>query len=230
MDKDTYIFMDEPIPPYIFSEEDGICKRGITKEIFDELFGRLGIRYEIRLVPWARALYCAKHGECDGIPLLMKNTERAAFLTYSDPVVENSDLIYYRPDRLGNFRWNTLDDLKDLSIGLVRGYTYSERLLKTIRHHNIPVRYAKDSELNFSMLHAGRVDIIVEDETVAGPLLDRHPRWSKDIRPTQRAVSSYYWHIGLSRKSPLVQHLDDINRALEAMRTDGSLETILNKQ
>lgn len=42
----TFVFMDEPIPPYTIGEEGEICERGLTKEIFDILFGKLELEYE----------------------------------------------------------------------------------------------------------------------------------------------------------------------------------------
>lgn len=225
-----YVFLDEPIPPYTIGQEGDICEEGLTVEIFDELFGRLGLEYEIRLVPWARAIDSVRHRTCDGIPLLIKTEERERFLRFSDPVVENRELLYFLPDRLGNFQWEQLDDLKPYMIGLIRGYAYAEGLMKAIENQTVRVSYSKDSTLNFSMLRAGRVDLIIEDESVAGPLLAAHPEWAASIASAPKPLSSYEWHIGLSLHTPLLQHMDDINRALREMRRDGTLARILDKR
>ena len=225
-----YVFMDEPLPPYTYGRVGEISYRGLTKDIFDELFGRLGMCYEIRLVPWARALDNARHGSCDGVPLLIRTEERERFLAYSDPVVENRELLYFLPARMGDFQWNELDDLKGLRIGLVRGYTYAEGLMEAIDKGTVQVTYSKDSTLNFTMLRAERVDIIVEDESVAGPLLAAHPEWSGSIAAAPRELSHYNWHIGLSRLSPVAKHVDAINRVLDEMHRDGTLARILGKR
>lgn len=225
----TFIFLDEPIPPYTYGVEGDTCKKGLSKEIFDELFGRLGLRYEIRLVPWARAMDSVKHGRCDGIPLLMKNGERESFMTFTAPVVENRELLYYASGRLGHFRWNQLGDLRNYELGLVRGYTYADSLLQAIEQYGVHVTYSKDSKMNFRMLEAGRVDLIVEDETLAKSIL-AEAGLAEKIVAAGRPVSSYFWHIGVSNASPLVKRLDAINRALETMRSDGSLARILDRR
>lgn len=225
-----FVFMDEPIPPYTLGKEGEICEEGLTKEIFDELFGRLGLQYEIRLVPWARAMDRVSHGECDGIPLLMKNAERTVFLDYTDPVVENRESLYYLPKRMGDFQWKTFFDLTDYNIGMVRGYTYSEHFLAAIKTHNIQITYAKDSRMNFRMLQAGRVDMIIEDETVIKPFLDENPDWADQTASAAKPVSTYHWYIGLSRLSPLVKYIPAINHTLGTMREDGTLKRILDKR
>lgn len=227
---DTFVFMDEPIPPYTLGKEGEICKKGITKDIFDELFGRLNIHYEIRLVPWARALDSALHGKCDGIPLLMKNKEREAFLKYTIPVVNNREMLFFLPERLGEFQWEEFGDLKDYHIGLVRGYAYGDAFTEAIAKYNIKITYAKDSQMNFNMLQAKRVDFVIEDEIIARQILDKHPAWSKTTMTAPKPVSSYTWHIGLSIHSPLVSRIDDINSVLNDMHKDGSLEEILSKR
>jgi len=226
----TYVFMDEPISPYTLGNEGEICKKGLTIEIFDELFGRLGMRYEIRLVPWARAIDSLKYGECDGIPLMMKTKERESYLKYTDPVVENREVLYYLPERIGNFQWNTLKDLKGLKIGMVRGYAYADYFMEGLKEHNLQVSYVKDATMNLAMLKAGRVDMIIEDETIAKGILAQDPTWAKRIATPNKIVSKYYWHIGISRQSPLANHIDDINSVLDNMREDGSLRRILDKR
>ena len=225
-----YIFMDEQAPPYTSGEEGGLCDSGLTKEIFDELFGRLGLRYQIRLVPWARALDNAMNGECDGIPLLRQNKERELSLRFTDTVVENSEQLYFLPERLGDFRWERFSDLKDLSLGLVRGYTYAQPLQDAIWEHGILVAYGKDTKMIFNMLVAGRVDAVVEDETLVRPLFAAHPEWADRITPAEKPVSTNSWHIGISRQSPLAEHIEAINRVLRDMRADGTLDRILDKR
>lgn len=183
-----------------------------------------------RLVPWARAIDSVMYGDGDGIPLLMKKKERESFLKYTDPVVENRELLYYLPERLGEFQWDESTDLKGYAIGLVRGYAYDNSIMKTIKDHNIQVTYAKDSKLNLGMLQAGRVDLIVEDESVLQAILAAQPDWDKRVLPTSKVISSYYWYIGIAKHSPLVDHVGDMNRVLEEMRKDGSLKAILDKR
>ncbi len=72
--------------------------------------------------------------------------------------------------------------------------------------------------------------MVIEDETIIKPLLADNPEWAERITAAPNEYSSYYWHIGISRLSHLVEHIADINRVLDEMRGDGSLAHILDKR
>ena len=227
--EDKVVFVDEPVAPYCYGELGGEATGGITSELLAELFGRLGLDFEIQLLPWARVLKTVEHGKADGIPLLMKNAEREAFLAYTDPVVENRELFYYLPERLGDFQWDTFQDIQGLKLGLITGYIYNEEFLRAVEQQHNPVVYSQDVEANFRLLLAGRVDLTLEDETLAQPVLAEHPDWAAQVRTAERPVSSYYWYMGISKLSPLAARMDEINSVLNEMRDDGSLEAILGR-
>lgn len=224
------IFVDEPMAPYDLGELGGVSQGGVSQEILAQIFGRMGMAFEIQLVPWARALKIVEHGEADGIPLLMKTPEREAYMVYSEPIVEHRELLYYLPERMGVFEWRDYADLKDLTVGLINGYTYGEGFLDALSTGAFRAVYSQDTEANFRLLLAGRIDLILEDETTAGQLLAARPEWSYRIRAMGKPVTSYYWYMGISRLSPLADHVDEVNRVLSDMRDDGSLDVILSNR
>ena len=221
------VFADEPASPYVFGELGGTAQGGITVEILTEMFTRLGREFEIRLMPWARVLKTVKHGRADAVPLLMKTPEREEYLVYTDYVVENRELFYYRPDSLGDFQWRDYGDLQGFTLGLVRDYTYGESFLEALAAYRYPVVYSPDNESCFRKLLAGRVDLILQDETMANAILSEHPEWGNRLGASEKPVTTYEWYMGISRLSPLAGEVDEINRILSDMRADGSLARIL---
>ena len=222
------VFLDEPVAPYCVGEMGGLATGGISYDLLSEVFGRMGLAFELKLVPWARVLKTVEHGQADGVPLLMKNEEREAFLVFTDPVAEHQEIFYYLPERLGVFHWTAFSDLKPYTVGLISGYTYDEDFLKAIDEVGFKTVHSQDMEANLRLLLAGRVDMILEDDSMIGPVLAEHPDWSAKIAKTDKPVSTYYWYMAISRLSPLAGHVDEINKILSDMRSDGSLEDILN--
>ena len=56
------IVVTSPWPPYAYADEDGVAS-GFLVEVLDSLFSRLDTSYEMRFVPWSRALEELKAGE-----------------------------------------------------------------------------------------------------------------------------------------------------------------------
>lgn len=106
-------------------DENGKVKplRAWQQKLFEYLESELGVRFEIRMYPWARAERNARGGAglIFGLP---KNPERQKDLRYSDAAVRNTLWLVTRSD--ATFPFETLADLKGKTIGAVRGYGYGE--------------------------------------------------------------------------------------------------------
>lgn len=227
---DKVVFVDEPLAPYSLGEMGGLAQGGISYDLLAGIFGRLGMDFELRLVPWARVLKTVEHGKADGVPLLVKNAEREAYLVYTDPVVEIRDLLYYLPERLGRFQWEEYADLKGRSFALTTGYAYDEGFMSALEAFDFQVIRSRDTEANVRLLLAGRADLILEEESMMATLLAEHPEWESRISAAAKPVSSYFWYMGISRLSPLAGRVDEINQVLSDMREDGSLDVILENR
>jgi polar amino acid transport system substrate-binding protein len=142
------LFADTPFPPYIVGELGQHPTGGISVELLQELFDRLGVEVSVELHPWKRTLKLAEFGKVDGIPLLMRNSERDRFLVFTEVLFESRELFHYRKDRFGGFSWQGYTDLKNYTIGLVSGYTYGPEFLQAVEELNLKVKYADSSLQN----------------------------------------------------------------------------------
>ena len=70
----------EEYPPYQYSENGRVV--GIHNDIVEEAAKNLGIKVEIILVPWPRALQMVKTGKADGIFSIFKTKEREEYLYF----------------------------------------------------------------------------------------------------------------------------------------------------
>ena len=96
---------------------------GPRRKLLDALERELGVTFDVRMYPWARAeRYALDNGELIfGLP---KTAERLRTLRYSDVAVHRNLWLVTRSD--ATFKFNTLQDLRGKTIGVARGYSYGE--------------------------------------------------------------------------------------------------------
>ncbi|GJI96059.1 hypothetical protein RugamoR57_27770 [Duganella caerulea] len=93
----------------------------VKRKVLDAVAQELGVTFEPRTYPWARAERHALNGEAlvFGLP---KTADRLRALHYSDPATHNSLWVVTRSD--ATFPFNGLEDLRGKTISTVRGYSY----------------------------------------------------------------------------------------------------------
>jgi ABC-type amino acid transport substrate-binding protein len=96
---------------------------GAKRKLFDALERELGVVFELRMYPWARAERHALEGGglIYGLP---KTAERLRALRYSEAATHRNLWLVTRSD--ATFTFNTLEDLRGKTLGIVRGYSYGE--------------------------------------------------------------------------------------------------------
>ena len=95
----------------------------VKRKLLDDLAQELGVVFDLRMLPWARAERYAMNGAglVFGLP---KTSERLRVLRYSDVASHNNVWLVTRSD--ATFAYNKLDDLRGKTVGTVRGYSYGE--------------------------------------------------------------------------------------------------------
>ncbi|MFS2004526.1 substrate-binding periplasmic protein [Duganella sp. CT11-25] len=96
---------------------------GAKRKLFDALERELGVAFELRMYPWARAERYALEGGglIYGLP---KTADRLRALRYSEAASHRTLWLVTRSD--ATFDFNTLEDLRGKTLGIVRGYSYGE--------------------------------------------------------------------------------------------------------
>jgi polar amino acid transport system substrate-binding protein len=224
---DELLFVDEPLPPFSYGEVGGHAEGGVSYQLVKEVFGRMGMDVSLKLVPWARALKMAEFGRADGLPLLLPNTERKAYMLFTGPILEGGDALVFNKKLNPGFEWKGFESLNGRTLGVVRGYTYGGGLEHKLLDNAGAVEYSEDSRANLRKLHAGRVDLVVEDLVITRTILQERENWKKDLRIHPELLTTYHWHMGISRKSALSRRMVEIESVLEEMREDGTMAGIL---
>jgi polar amino acid transport system substrate-binding protein len=218
--------------PYIGSK---LPDQGYVAALIRAAFADQGIKVEIEIYPWARALHLARTGAVDGLTPEYFNTSRESEFKFSAPFPGGPLVLYKRRGDAISFSVDpvrnqdaALQALKKKRFGVVRGYL------------NTPVfdaaKYlikeeASDDATNLRKLVYGRIDLAVIDRRVAEHLIrTSYPDYSRKIEPMAPPLADIPLYIAFSRKSPhMGETLAAFNRGLAAMRADGRLEALYQR-
>jgi ABC-type amino acid transport substrate-binding protein len=218
--------------PYIGTK---MPDQGYVSALIRAAFADQGMKVEIGIFPWARALHLARTGAVDGLTPEYFNTSREPEFKFSDPFPggplvlykRRGDAIAFSADPAKN-QDSALRALKAKRFGVVRGYL------------NTPVfdaasylikEEASDDATNLRKLVYGRIDLAVIDRRVAEHLIrTSYPDYASKIEPMDPALADIPLYIAFSRKSPRMNEaLAAFNKGLAAMRADGRLAALYQR-
>ncbi len=223
----TVVFADELFSPFTYGRFGEPAVGGKSLDLLKEVFSRLDMNVEIRLMPWTRAMKTARYGRVDGLPLLSVNESRSEYLVFSEPILESRFVFYYRKGMKISFREDGLPMFRNARIGLVKGYNYGRELLASARKEGYVMIDSPDSKSSMRKLMNGRVDLALDIEVVVDGVFAENPLWKNFVDAAIVPYSRLVWNMGISKRSSLAARIGDINRVLGEMVKDGTLDEIL---
>lgn len=150
----------EDYPPYEYVENGRA--RGINIDLIREAFRRMGLEPVFELRPWKRALLEMRSGEVMALSSGFRTPEREAFACFpSEPLAMEINVVAVPVD--SELCMASLSDLRALSVGVVREYTYGPEFdsLRSIRRVE-----TNTSRQLLEMLLNGRMDAAVGNRAV----------------------------------------------------------------
>ena len=152
--------------PYICGSESG--KNGIAVDICAAVFKKAGYKLEFKIVPWKRAIADTRKGKYDAIVCATKN-DAPDFIYPEEPIAAQETCFY--TDRSSSWKYESIDSLSGIILGVIGGYHYSKELDKYIEENgntgkvhaavgNNPLRS------NVFMLKKQRISALIEDPAV----------------------------------------------------------------
>jgi polar amino acid transport system substrate-binding protein len=169
--------------PHIYTDEEGVV-RGIGVDVLDRIFSKLEVPYEIKLVPWARALREVESGEADAILFTAYTPERNEFLYYTEEeqkysegqfppsYVTISDPVFFMRKLIKNsITFESLEDIREnkYRVGVISGYSSAAKLYDA----QINIIEYPDPENAFQGLIDGEVDMYLQEKAVGFSVLKR---------------------------------------------------------
>lgn len=226
----TISLVEDPWPPYIEGMIGKPATGGKLVNLYQELFSRIeGVQVEFLLMPWKRALLEVESGRQDGIMALFKSPERASVMEFTRPIFTGRTMLWYAQSKYpAPINWDTMDDLKDYNIVVLRGSAMADPLLDAVdRGTPLSIIEVNSHRQQFEMVHRGRADIAPLTEVVGYHLLDQEG-WNGAMVPMQKPLSSDdVYYMAFSKKSPARKLIPRINAVLDEMQKEGLITRFL---
>lgn len=154
---------DDDFPPYSFMDDQQQI-RGIDIEILGELGKRLGVEFDISLVPFKRLLLMTEQGAAFGSFSLFKTPEREAFGLFTYPVHYSTYRLFTTTDN--DIRYDALEDLFGKRIGIAAGFAISDEFDAATERGDITKVEVFNHEDGFKRLLGGGIDGFVGNDVV----------------------------------------------------------------
>lgn len=203
--------------PYEFYDSDKELK-GIDIEIAQEIAYRLGKQLVIEDMEFDTILTAVSSGKCDTAITAMSITdERRKIVNFSDTYATAIQQVIVKED--SNIK--TLDDLNSRKIGVQAGTTGDIYAVDDYGNDNIS-KFSKLTELA-EALKNDKIEAIIIDDAPAKSIVDNNEGL--------RLLDTYYTEeeYAIAVNKDKVQLLNDINTAIDNMKTDGTIDAIISK-
>ena len=216
---------NEWLPIAYINKETGEPE-GIAYDFAKIIGEKLNIPVELNAtLPWKRMLLYLEKGELDMTVALYWTKEREVLYQYTIPYFENEARVFVLK---GNeFTFEKLEDLIDRRGALSLG-TLGEEFETFAKQHKLRLQRVKTTTLITRKLLAGRYDYFSLDY-LNGMLYLKDEGLQGQIVPLPHPVSTAAVHFALSRQSPCLALLPQINAVIEKSKQDGTLQAIVDK-
>lgn len=213
----------DPWPPFVDPDSPTL---GIIVEITRAAYKTQNYEVELKFVPWARAIDGVKEADYDVLLSAWYTKERAKFLYFSDPYLENKIKIIKRKG--DSFEFNGLDSLTGKNVGVVRGYGYGDEF-SNATNFNRPE--GKNVMTNLKKLVSKRVDLTLEDEIVARAMMKKgSPDLLNKVVFSKKALSTNTVHVTSGLKNSRHKTIiNAFNKGFKEIKNNGTLDAILKK-
>lgn len=228
--QDTAKWVFTNYPPANYQLADGRFSGFIHDIVIQAFEKRLGIAIKISVFPWKRCQSMVENGSAD-LMVTIPTPQRLAYtVTHDNPIWVKRRILYTygghpRIDDMN--RINELGAIKRSGFSVI-SYLGNGWVESIVQGYGIPVLYATTVEGMYRMLAAKRGDLIIEEESLARPLV-QGLGLAEGIVQTKGIASESGFHILISKKSPYASLVSRLNREIEAMRTSGEIDRIINR-
>lgn len=213
--------IDSAALPLFDRSPDGVNRAGYEPEAAKLVFDRVGAEIEWVMLPWDDMIPAVRRGDADAVWCGQGETaERAALVDFTRPYAIFNETVIVRADDPAR----AADELTGYRIGAITSST-NMKLAETFPGVEL-VSFGASDDVFGDMIEAtrsGEIDGFVDDDVVMIPLGQEDP----DFVEAFTVMTGNRWGVGVSPDAPELRA--EINAALEAVITDGTLEAVWKK-
>lgn len=208
-------------PPYRIIEQWGgnAGYIGAYIDTINEISIRTGLSLEFKNVPFARALSLMKTGKADMMLGPNWSVERADYMIYLNAAFPAEAKVFFLSPKVDDI--SRYSDLNGLSIGVLRSARYFDPFDNDA---SLRKDIINDYENGFKMLALNRIDAIIIPER-QGKFLMRSLGY--EFRKSSFRVPGQPSFVTISRDSKLLQHKDQIEKAMSDLNAEGYFERLM---
>lgn len=209
-------------PPY--SSED-LPHGGLVPFILKQAMSTEDITTRLYFMPWQEAFTKTLQGKYSLSPGWLKTSERQRVMDFSEPMTYIDLRFVHAADK--TFSWKSLDDIENLELGIVLGYSYGKNLDQRIQNGKIKTTdYLSEKEALIGLAN-GEIDLYAADSIVANAIINELSK-EQQIRLTideQTIDQSPIFLISSRRLSKSL--INKFNKGLDFLKQQGQYQKIL---
>lgn len=214
------IVFDNAYAPFEFKDSDQVYK-GLDVDIINEVAKRSGWTMNQTFPGFDAAVNAVQSGSADALMAGTTITEaRKKVFTFSDPYFDTKIVV-------ATTKSNTIssyNDLKGKTVGVKNGTAAQAFLEENKDKYGFSIKTFDTGDLMYNSLSTGAVDAVMDDEAVIQYAIQQGQDLSIDIEG--EAIGSFGFSV---KKGSQYEYLvEDFNKALAAMKEDGTYEKIMN--
>jgi len=219
------------VPYYQYEKDNQDTPKGLFIDLTETLMSQeLGLQIKHHIVPWKRAQEAVETGAADFM-ITIPTPARALYSVASEVPIHKMYLHLFtyahHPKALDISTIQKADDIKKLNLTLAahRGDGWHRA---NIASKGIAVHYVNNDEQLPQFVAAKRADGIIEAALPMADFIHKHALQDKVTRTNVR-FGPLPFHILISRKSLLLNRIDEINAAIKRLEANGTLEKLAAK-
>lgn len=217
-DKSLAIYAENS-PPYSMLDPQTQQMRGLWVETVQAVLKRMNQPYEdIQAIPWARLQRMGLSGEIDGLFGAQFNAERAKYMHFIDePLTTDQWVFWIRKTDQERLKFETLDDLKGKSIGLIKDYKYPQEFLDYVEQFSTVSTVVYERQ-NFEMLAKGRIDFTVTLLHLGNWMIANEPFASELMPLTKKPLFTSEFFLLMNKQSVSQEWVQDFSTTLKSFK------------
>lgn len=214
-------------PPYEYEEAGEV--KGLVVEVLKEAFSRSNQNVEFTVVPWARALWMAQHGEADGVFATIKTPEREQTLSFSnESLIPLSAVFFVKKGNPIQYHGD-LNSMANFNIGLLRQGSYGVEFDNAIKTGVLKnPDFTTDTLTNIKKLVTGRIELMAGDRIGTLYLLQQN-KLLDQVSVLSPEISTSASYLAFNKNKDYTSTRDAIDKAIKSMKKDGSYQRIVDK-
>jgi len=220
--QDLVVYTEE-YPPYNFTKEDGTVG-GLATENVRQVLDASGLSYDIRLVPWSRAVFNANSEPNALIYTLTRTPVREGDYHWLVPLADSNFYLFVRADEIREVTFEALNAGKFTGACVVNDLSCSLLLIAGMPEKNI-IRVPDNVTGDFRMVMAGRADIYISDIDVNRRFRLEHGIDISVTRPAMRFRGDAGFYLASGPRLPEIIRAR-IRAAYEKLSSDGAYQLV----